>query len=279
MEQDEARTGVSFSILAVDDEPVVHEILQMLIKGIGLPVVLAATADSGRDAVKMAKALRPDICLLDINMEEMDGLQTARRIVEVLGYRPRIIYLTAHNRFEYAQEALRLGATDFLLKPVRREELHDTLKRAVNELQAERLEKLEESKLRERVQTVSPAAASTQGPARESRAAAVAREVKEYVDEHYAERISLSTVADRLCLCAGYLGPLFKAESGVSFRAYLRSVRVAHAKDLMRDHTLNLTQIAQAVGYDDQNYFSQVFLEETGVRPGEYRGGGRHWAR
>ena len=253
--------------------------LDTLIKKSDLPVVLAGTATSGAEALRMAEELNPDICLLDINMDNMDGLETGARISEALESKPCIIYLTAYDRFEYARRAVRIGAVDFILKPIRREELYDALRKAVNRLQSERLARIEQTRLRERVRAILPGTGLTGATARQSRNAALANEVKEFVQQNFSKRISLKTAADHVCLSAGYLGPLFKRETGVSFRSYLRSVRVAEAKKLMRDHTLNLTQIAQMVGFDDQNYFSQVFLEETGIRPGEYRGGGRRWAR
>lgn len=265
------------SVLVVDDEPIVHTMMQKLIEKSGLPVQVSGTATSGAEAIELAVRLKPDICFLDINMDDMDGLEAARRLREILDYHVRIIYLTAYDRFDYARQAVRLGAMDFILKPARRDELINVFKRAINEIQAERLQAMEERSIRERLQSILPAAVPA--AAKQSRASAVVNEVKEYVDRNYAKKISLTTAADHVCLSPGYLGPLFKSVAGVSFRSYLRSVRVSRAKELMKDHTLNLTQIAQAVGYDDQNYFSQVFLEETGIRPGEYRGGGRHWAR
>lgn len=279
MERQNVAGSDVYRILAVDDEPIVHSMLDMLIKKSHLPVVLAGTASSGVEAVRMAEEIKPDICLMDINMEDMDGLEAGARIAEVLDPKPCIIYLTAHDRFDYARRAVKVGAMDFILKPIRREELYEALRVAITHLQAERLEEIEREALRERVHAILPGVSTTGGTARQSRMSAIAHEVKEFVKQNYSRKISLESAADHVCLSAGYLGPLFKSETGVSFRSYLRSVRVAEAKRLMSDHTLNLTQIAQMVGFDDQNYFSQVFLEETGIRPGEYRGGGRRWPR
>jgi two-component system response regulator YesN len=127
--------------------------------------------------------------------------------------------------------------------------------------------------------SVLPAAVSHVGPAGETRQKSIARAAREYVEQHHAEPLSLTDVSDHLNFSPGYLGALFKAEYGIPLKAYLRRVRIARAKELMRDPRLNLTEVALRVGFEDISYFSQSFLEETGVRPSEYRGGGRHWPK
>jgi two-component system, response regulator YesN len=271
----EGQAGEKYAVFVVDDEPIVHSMVAAIIETSGLPVEIRGTAVSGNDALRLVAEMNPDICLFDINMDGMDGLELARRITETLDCRPRIIYLTAYDRFEYAQEAIRLGAMEYILKPIRRQELISALGKAVNSLQAERIARLDREAVKSRVGLVVP---SSEPPV-ESRVASVARDMKKYIEEKYAVDISLTSVADHLCLSPGYLGALFKSVSGVSFRAYLRAVRISKAKDLMLDHRLNLSEIAQAVGYEDVNYFSQAFLAETGVRPGEYRGSGRRWVK
>ncbi len=268
-----------YRVLVVDDEPIVHSMMERILCGCGLPVALAGTASSGEEAIQKAHIVHPQICLLDIQMGEMNGFELASRLGESLGYQPAVIFITAYRRFEYAQQAIRLGAVDYVVKPIRRENVIEALRATVSRLQAERLERIEKERIMEILGSIMPAAVTPDGPAACSRVASIARAAREFVDEHYSEPITLSTVADRLSLSSGYLGQIFKADSGVSFRAYLRRVRVTRAKELMTDLTLNLSQIADRVGYDDISYFSRSFLEETGVRPNEYRGGGRRWPR
>lgn len=269
----------AFRVLVVDDEPIVHGMMARILDGCPLPLVLAGTASSGAEAIEAAKKLRPHICLLDIHMTEMNGFELAESLAGALDYKPVIIYVTAYRKFDYAQQAIRLGAMDYIVKPIRREKVLEALGKAVSRIQAERLERLETEHLKETLESVLPAVVPSRGPAEKSRKASVAQAAREYVDKHFAESISLSDAADFLNLSPGYLGPLFKSEYGIPFKAYLRRVRIARAKEMMQDPRLNLTQIAQKVGYEDVSYFSQSFVEETGVRPSEYRGGGKHWPK
>lgn len=268
-----------YRVLVVDDEPIVHQMMARIIGASGLRLCLAGTASSGAEALAAAHELRPDICLLDIQMDDMTGLDLAAGLEETLGYRPAIVYVTAHRRFEYAQEAVRLGAVDYLVKPISRENVLNALARAISGLESSRLEQLEAEQLRRQLESVLPATVSQAGPAETARRSHIARAVRDYVDANFAEPISLTDVSDHLNFSSGYLGSLFKAEFGISFKEYLRRVRVARAKELMKDHRLNLSEIAQQVGYADISYFSQSFLQETGVRPSEYRGGGRNWPK
>lgn len=269
----------NYTVITVDDEPIVHQMLARIIGDSDLSVEVVGNAFSGKDALKIASEMRPNICLLDIHMDDMDGLELASHLEEIPNYKPRIIYLTAYDRFEYAQKAVRLGAADYILKPINRNELISTLQRTINDLQAERLDKIDREQMKKRVENVMPSLIPEALAAGENRNVAIAKVVRKYVDENYSQRLTLAKVAELVNLSEGYLGSIFKAASGMTFRSYLRLVRVARAKELLQNQSLNLSQIAEAVGYDDINYFSQVFLEETGIRPSEYRGGGRRWAK
>jgi len=253
--------------------------LASIIDGSGLPVSLVGSARSGSEALDLIPRLRPDICLFDIQMDAMDGLELTSRLAHVLDYSPRIIYLTAFSTFEYAQRAVKLGAVDYILKPINRKELISTLRGAINHIQAQRLDEIDREQLRERLQSMIPAAVTNAAPAGENHNATIARIIRRFVDEHYSEKITLTDAARIVNLSPGYLGSIFKSAFGISIRAYMRSVRIARAKELLHDHTLNLSQIAEAVGYEDLNYFSDAFLQETGIRPSEYRGGGRRWVK
>lgn len=266
-------------ILIVDDEPIVHRMIERIIENSDLPLTMAGAFTSGSEALAAAPELHPHICLLDIEMGEMNGLELAKQLINVLGHGLVILYLTAHRRFDYAQEAVRLGAIDYLVKPIRRADVLAALGKAISRVEAARLGQIESEQLRKQLESVMPAALSKVGPAEETRQMSIARAAMQYVDEHYAEQITLVDAADHLNLSPGYLGGLFKAELGITLKAYLRRVRIARAKELMHDPRYNLTEVAMRVGYEDISYFSQCFKEETGVRPSEYRGGGHNWPK
>nr|MDA3845816.1 response regulator [Vallitaleaceae bacterium] len=83
-------------------------------------------AKNGEEALEMADSLQPDIVLTDINMPKMDGLTFAQKLIDIAP-NTGIIFITGHNEFEYAKKAIRIGASDYILKPFEKEELILTL--------------------------------------------------------------------------------------------------------------------------------------------------------
>jgi len=119
-----------------DDEALEREAAGYFVGKYDLPVRLV-TAENGIEAVEKAKAERPDIVLLDIRMPGMDGIGAAREIRALLPD-ARIVFLTAFGEFEYAREAVRLRARDYLLKPVSGDAFSGAVLQAVREIDEER---------------------------------------------------------------------------------------------------------------------------------------------
>jgi DNA-binding NarL/FixJ family response regulator len=113
---------VSVRVLVVDDQAMVREGLLVLL-GAQEGIEVVGEAVDGRDAVEKAAALRPDVVLMDVRMPVLDGLEATRRILSDQG-RPaddasgttRVLVLTTFDLDEYVYEALRAGASGFLLK-------------------------------------------------------------------------------------------------------------------------------------------------------------------
>ncbi len=105
-----------YRILIADDEELERRALRHILGGEGMPELEIIEASNGLDALERVGEGRLDGAFLDIKMPGMDGIEAARLLREA---RPRlpIVFLTAHDSFEYARSALRLGVEDFLLKP------------------------------------------------------------------------------------------------------------------------------------------------------------------
>ncbi|MFI9361413.1 response regulator [Kitasatospora sp. NPDC053057] len=109
------------TVLIVDDQPLQRYGFRMLLESQPDTEVVGEAAH-GTEAVRLAADLRPDVVLMDIRMPGMDGIEATRRIV-ASGGRSRILVLTTFDLDEYAHAALRAGASGFLLKDARPEEL------------------------------------------------------------------------------------------------------------------------------------------------------------
>jgi DNA-binding NarL/FixJ family response regulator len=113
---------VSIRILLADDERLVRAGFRMILKAEPDLEVVGEAAD-GREAVVIATKLRPDVVLMDIRMPTLDGLEATRRILAGPDPCPRIIVLTTFDLDEYVYEALRVGASGFLLKDAPEDQL------------------------------------------------------------------------------------------------------------------------------------------------------------
>lgn len=97
------------------------------------------------------------------------------------------------------------------------------------------------------------------------------RQVKEYIDAHYAEPLTLQSIADALYISTYYLSHIFKEMSGYSPMQYLLRRRIGEAQTLLITTDYSILQIAEMVGYDTQSYFNLQFTKNVGMPPKKYR--------
>ena len=109
-------------VVVADDQPVVRTGFRTILEAAGVEVV--AEAGDGREAVAVARRFRPDVVLMDIRMPELDGIEATRQLAGPEVADPvRVLVLTTFDLDDYVYDALRAGASGFLLKDVGREEL------------------------------------------------------------------------------------------------------------------------------------------------------------
>ena len=111
-----------YKVMLVDDEEEAREAIAGCINWEEIGYSVVAKADNGEDALEKAEQCAPDVVLTDIHMPFMDGLTFCRRLKEIMPD-VRIIIFSGYDEFEYAQEAVRLGAEEYILKPINSEEL------------------------------------------------------------------------------------------------------------------------------------------------------------
>lgn len=92
-----------------------------------------------------------------------------------------------------------------------------------------------------------------------------------YLAEHFAEPLNLELVANEVHLSPSYFSTLFKESTGSSFKEYLNKIRIEESKTLLSNTDYSILDIATAVGFEDQSYFSKVFRRFTGYTPKQYR--------
>jgi two-component system response regulator YesN len=123
--------------LIADDTPLIRSTLVRILTHRHLAPTPIVEACNGEDAIRLAREVRPEIVLMDIRMPGLDGLQ-ATSVIRTEVPEARVVMLTAYDEFAYAQKALKLGVTDYLLKPVRPDKLEETFTDIANGIRRER---------------------------------------------------------------------------------------------------------------------------------------------
>lgn len=206
---------------------------------------------SAEEAVSAMEKAAPDLIVSDICMSAGSGLDLAALCAEK--YPDTVMILVSgHERFDYAREAIRQGVFAYLLKPLLDSEVAQTMERLLRQWPAP--ETAPETEL-----FGAPAADSIVGRA------------MSYIEEHYDVSLPLETVAGVLYVNKSYLSDLFSKSLGMTFTQYKNTVRISHAKELIRKGRFSMTEIARMTGFDSPSRFSKVFHQIEGISPQQYQ--------
>lgn len=97
------------------------------------------------------------------------------------------------------------------------------------------------------------------------------RQAVKYIEEHYAENFKISFMAEKFNMSESYFRKLFRDFTGLSPVEYRNGLRVEHAKELLSRNAVSVSEVARAVGIEDQFYFSRIFKESEGISPIQYK--------
>lgn len=219
--------------IIVDDEPAVSEILTFFIKKNELPIDIVGTAEDGREAMALIEKEKPRLVFLDIQMPIMNGFE----VMEESDSETDFIIITAFESFSHAQQALRLGAKDILLKPIQYEQFMEALNRAIGW---------------------------------QFTGSATVNGVLEYIHSHYAEKIDLTTLADISYSTPSQIARLFKKYMDSTVMTYVHKVRIEKAMGLLESCEASVKEAALLTGYESLNNFYKYFKQHTGMTPAAF---------
>ncbi|MEH7235296.1 response regulator transcription factor [Bacillus sp. JJ1562] len=227
-------------ILIVEDEEVIRAGLKVLLEQVigGFSV---REAKSGEEGLSLSHQRIPHLIITDIRMGAMDGLTFISKVRQISKEVP-IIILSGHSDFEYARMAMRYGITDYLLKPINRVELSETISKLFKDSEEESLETSKQF-----------------------------QKILQYIDDHLSHEITLKHIAEHVYLNPQYVGQLFKAERNQTFTEYITEERLKRAKKLLEDTNLKVYEVAQLSGYKSPKHFMSVFKQEVGMTPIQFR--------
>ena len=239
---------MSLKLLIAEDEEMIRIAMEKYIQLHTDRFSRIYLAKDGVEALDIIIEHEPDLMLLDINMPVKSGVEVMQE-AKKMGVMPRTIILSGHENFEYAQQAIKYGASEYMLKPSRSSDILASINREADEIEGVEKNDYEE----------------------ESGSHYGVNKAIEYINEHYNENLTLQKVAEIVGISSGYLSTLFNQELKCGFADYLNKIRVDKACIYLGQNYFKSYEVAYKVGFNDEKYFSKVFKKFIGKSPSEYR--------
>lgn len=246
-------------VLLVEDEDLIRRGLRFQMDWTAVGCVVAGEACSGEEGLEKIRTLHPDVVITDVRMQDMDGLQMLERGLEICSF--DAIVVSGHGEFDYAQQAIRLGVMEYLLKPV---DFND-LQRCIQKIVERHKRESQDKRQREIQRQSGPSLAPDIDPGAVTNR--YAAEMLRYIMDHYAERISITDLSQKLSISCTHLNAKFKAEVGYTFHDFLNYYRISRAVELQKQGSLKMYEIAEMVGFSDYKYFNKVYKKYVGYPP------------
>lgn len=269
-----------YRVLLVDDEQIERMALAKKIDRYYGDKVEIYHAVNGREAVAMCGEQKNDIVIMDISMPEMNGVMAAKYIRK-MDDECSIIFLSAYDDFEYARNAIKVRALDYLLKPCDMNDLLAVMDTALQKLDKKNvfngnsISGKEQNKETEicgsNANNVRENRPKRTDNVRNSDEQTTIKYLKEYVENNYIYDISMQEAAEEMGYSDAYFSKLFKQYFNQNFTAYLTEYRIKKAKELLSNTNHSIKDISRMVGYTDSNYFAKIFKRLVGEIPSKYR--------
>lgn len=269
-----------YRVLLVDDEQIERMALAKKLDRYYGDKVDIYHAVNGREAVAMCGEQKNDIVIMDISMPEMNGVMAAKYIRK-MDDECSIIFLSAYDDFEYARNAIKVRALDYLLKPCDMNDLLAVMDTALQKLDKENvfngnsISGKEQNKETEicgsNANNVRENRPKRTDNVRNSDEQTTIKYLKEYVENNYIYDISMQEAAEEMGYSDAYFSKLFKQYFNQNFTAYLTEYRIKKAKELLSNTNHSIKDISRMVGYTDSNYFAKIFKRLVGEIPSKYR--------
>ncbi len=236
-----------WNVIVVDDDMRSVEVLKKMVACAHKPYQVTEVFSDGEAAYRyfLENRSKVDVLITDICMPGLSGLELIEKVRES-DRDVACIILSSYKVFEYAQRAMELNVSRYLLKPLEPEKL------------AEALDTLE---LKEQ----------ENGKDRELNLSREVLYIKNEIENNY-KNFDMDEVSARMCCSKEYLYRIFRREVGASVTGYLQDVRLSEAKRYMEEAgKYKIYEVCDMVGYEDQVYFSKLFKKKYQISPKEFQ--------
>lgn len=238
-----------YQLIIIDDEEHVSNGISNIFpwENIGFKVV--GIFNNGESALEFIKNNRVHVVMTDIRMPRLSGIDIAKRLLEE---RPdiRVVFMSGYSDFTYMKSAILNSVSDYLLKPIKYEELLTCFQRVYEQLNKEN-----------NIQEPEP---------QDSYYTQIVNTALQYIENHIKDA-TLDGLAIQIKMSPSYLSRLIKDKSGKNFSTYLLEARMKKAATMLKSIDYKHYEIAFMVGYDNPKNFSRTFRQFYGMSPKEFR--------
>ena len=240
-----------YRMVITDDEEKILEGISELFpwNNIGFQVVAKFT--DARSALSYIENNPVDVVMSDISMPDMNGIELTKELKRFPYI--KVVLFSSYKDYEYMRAAILYETCDYLLKPIRYEELVACFERIKMKLDEEN-----------QTEVIKPKTYYSE----------IILRVDEYLINHY-RKASLEGAAEAVGLSPNYLSKIYKEKSGFGFMERLNKIKMEKASELLMDPSYKHYEVAFYVGYDNPKNFSRAFKAYFNVSPMEYRNGQR----
>lgn len=252
-----------YQVLIVEDEEIIRKGLVYTIPWSEMDCCVVGEAANGVEGIAQIEKLHPDIVMVDINMPVKDGLEMLRETIDKHHF--SAVILSGYSSFDYAKTAMHLGVTEYLLKPINREELRAAV---------------ENAKQRQEMRHAWAGLRQEQGALLDVRLLdrtvdeetdQVVRQMLNFIEQHFSEKIVMQDVVSQLNYSETFLNRRFKKVTGMTFTEYLNRFRIQKAVEILKDQDVSSHEVGYLCGFSAPKYFKDVFRKYVGCTPREYR--------
>ncbi len=231
-------------ILIADDEHYVRLELVSLLNEL-IPKADIYEVENGSRLKEILDQIEFHLAFIDIKMPGPSGLDVLSEKSDL--YKKTVLFiLSGYSDFDYARKAISLGVSEYLLKPVTREQLIPLLKKVIPSLQV--LERGEE----------------------DGSGSVLIRNAEELIYKNYKEQIGVAQIAEMLGVSPNYLSSRFKKIKNITLTSYITELRMKAALEMLILPGANVKHISESLGYQSSRHFARLFRDQFGKSPSEY---------
>lgn len=248
-----------YKLAICDDEVRTLNQLLKIIDWSSLGFEISATFTNGEAVLEYLHKNSLDAIIADIKMPAMDGIELAKNVQKHFPL-TKMLLISAYRDFEYAHSAFKYDVVSYVTKPITQSDFLQAL-----------------VKLKKTLDLIHPAISNNnehlymEYSPDDTSLPNFINDALNFINEHYAEDISLEDVARYTYMHPGYLSQLLKKHTNETYIDYLTKIRINKAKELLASTDNKVSAIGLSVGYNYSQYFHKIFKTVTGVTPIEYR--------